>query len=211
MNRTPLTINKINAHHDMVRALRRLHVAGFPSALIAGGAIRDLYFGNHIKDVDIFLEVDVFGKCTDPDYIWNIMDCKMDEPFWRFDEITESSPTGEQYVGQLVEQVWDVYRDQTAYQLIFLNVPPEEYVNKHFDIGLCKAYCDSSKLRFTRDFSNDAANKTLTIVAEEINQAQFNYILHHHLVRMKRKFPGYTTRVAPHLMDFIDDSNRHMI
>jgi hypothetical protein len=179
--------------------------------VIAGGAIRDLYFGRHLKDVDIFLPKDIHGNYRDRDYVWSLMGCNIDEPFWRFDEIDEAGSDDHDYTGQFVECAWNVYRDQQTYQLMFLNVSPEEYVNRHFDIGLCKAYTDGYKIRFTRDFSNDAAYKTLTICAEDIDQPHFDYILNNHLKRMKDKFPGYTTRVAAHLVDFVNDSNRHLL
>lgn len=228
MTYLPPTINTISGHSEMVRVLRHLQNRwGFSSALIGGGAIRDIYFQQFPKDVDIFLWDPSSKACPDPvrrnprvlneDMIWEMMDCRGDRSFWQRDWVEQGSLHDEDdedalyFISKYITQVWNCVKEGRQYQLIFLNVAPLDYVNKYFDIGLCKAYCDGYKVRFTKDFSIDATQKTLTICGEDISKRHFDYILENHLARMKRKFPGYVARVAPHNLSLVDDGNKHLI
>jgi len=115
------------------------------------------------------------------------------------------------FISKHITQVWNCLKEGRQYQLIFLNVSPLEYVDKYFDIGLCKAYCDGTRVRFTKDFSIDATQKTLTVCGQGLTKRHFNCILENHLRRMKNKFPGYVARVADHNLELVDNDNKHLI
>lgn len=217
------TISTITPHHDMVRTLRHLKRQGFVNALIAGGAIRDMYFQQPIKDIDIFLwDPDVKGNAEgnltinhriDEKGIIKLMDLDVSQSWYRRDFATRSGlGEDEEYaVTKHVTQVWSVVKNELPYQLIFLNIRPLEFVEKHFDIALCKAYCDGHMIRYTKDFSNDANHQTLTICSHGLTQRHFDYICEAYLPRIKEKYPNFVAKVAPHNEKFLDDKNIHLL
>lgn len=217
------TISTITPHHDMVRSLRLIQRRGYISALIAGGAIRDMYFQHPIKDIDIFLwDPDTKGnnECHPADagsinekYITKLMDLDVVQSWYRRDFAMRSGlGEDEEYmVTKHVTQVWSVVKNELPYQLIFLNIKPLEFVEKHFDLALCKAYCDGYKIRYTKDFSIDAQRQTLTICSHGLTQRHFDYILETYLPRIKEKYPNFVAKVADHNVQFVDPKNSHLI
>lgn len=112
-------------------------------------------------------------------------------------------------VGAHLTSIWEAEFDFTTYQLIYTQVNPVNHVNDYFDIGLCKAYCDGKKLRYTPDFMYDLKNRKLTIVGTNMNQDQFNYAVDHHVEKLWKKYPNFELQVAPHNLElFIQHQNR---
>lgn len=217
------TISTITPHHDMVRSLRQLQRQGFVHSLIAGGAIRDMYFQRPIKDIDIFLwDPDVKGNTEknltagigiNEKSITKLMDLDVNQSWYRRDFATRSGlGEDEEYaVTKHVTQVWSVVKNEIPYQLIFLNIKPLEFVENHFDLAICKAYCDGYKIRYTKDFSIDAQRQTLTICSHGLTQRHFDYILETYLPRIKEKYPSFVPKVASHNAKFVDDKNIHLL
>lgn len=217
------TINTIGPHSDMVRTLRLIQRRGYTSAIIAGGAIRDMYFNTPVKDIDIFLwdhntkacpEKTTATVCLyDEKFISRLLNLDETKTWYRRDFVMRSGMgEDEDYpVTQYVTQVWSVVKNDLPYQLIFLNKDPLEYVDRHFDLALSKAYCDGYKIRYTKDFSLDAQRRTLTICSHGLTQAHFDYICEEYVPRIKEKYPNFVTKVAPHNAHLVDDKNIHLI
>jgi len=207
----------IYKNDEIVRVLCLLQRAGFSSALIAGGAVRDLYFDLMPRDIDIFIwdpavstesgTIDVRHPMNGNRALWDILqlhggdnqyDVVMDSVEWAFNN-EYSSP-------QQVAGVWNVMKNFIPYQIILTLQPPIEFVNNRFDIGLCKAYCDGVKFRYTPDFMRDVQHKQFTIVGRDMTQSEFDYTQYVHIPRIASKFPGYRVKVAPWNQHMVDKS-----
>lgn len=202
-------IPNIYTYDDIVRVLKALHRYGFKSALIAGGAVRDLYFEILPTDIDIYVwdpahskEVIPGLKSTDWNDFWtkvfnlNVKGSPGRSPYIR-DRIEFHRDNSAYASGTAITGVWDMMKNMIPFQIIMTKVKPEVYVNEYFDIGLCKAYCDGTKFRYTPCFMRDMRHKTLTIVGQHMTLGQMKHTVHNHLPRMTHKFPGYQLRVEP--------------
>lgn len=211
--RIRFTPTKITREHTQV--LKTIQGLGHTSAIIAGGAVRDSYFSKPISDIDIFIH--------DPEYAGNNVSqltsfdigrhlLSSDQPQTTFydddcddyvDELFDTrwgSPGGGA-TNRFVSQIINLQKDGILYQIISLKVDPVEYVKKHFDVGLCMAWCDGTRLRFTQRFQTDAANKTITLCGD-LTEQEYDYAVRNHIPRIKQKYPNFTVEVEPHLHKF---------
>ncbi len=199
--------------------LKRFHRVGFKSAVIGGGAVRDDFFKRSPKDVDFFIcdpevsdesiklvdynDEDYTATSIDSDIIYSILDSEN----YLVEEMALEDM--DDYDETYISSIWNLvpFNQSAPSQLIFITEPPVEYVEKHFDIGLCMCYCDGIKLHYTHNFIKDYRNKTLTICGV-LNEVEFEYSITHHVQRLKPKFPGYAVKVAPELEEFLTPSLR---
>ncbi len=139
------------------RILLELHAAGFPEAVCAGGALRDLYNGHtdDIKDIDIFIEVheNLAQKLADHFKGW----------------------TGRLVVPQHIaqyrdfENVHEVYEYQISefppIQLIVMSkaIEPRAIIERH-DMGICQIAFDGYRQYATPAYDTDARDKTFTLI-----------------------------------------------
>lgn len=109
-----------------------------PTAIIAGGCLRDLYFGKESKDVDIFT-----GQFPD----WIIAD------EGHFD-----------YKGmQYVLGVADYRRDDIKYNVIITEPVAPNVLIETFDLGFCQIAFDGTNLIKSRAFLWDAKYGVITL------------------------------------------------
>jgi len=183
-------MTKFNAASEPIRILRRLQAFGYTSAIIAGGAVRDDFMEEAISDYDFFL--------LDPNASLEFKaPPNEDTMFRKIFGTSDMEKIHDGSYGNLINEIYELRTDCDIYQVIYTPVDPIEYVNKYFDVGLCKAYCDGKKIRYTPDFLRDVKEKTLSIVAQEMTQDQFNYTMDVHVDKLKEKYPHYTITV-PH-------------
>jgi hypothetical protein len=197
------------------------------NAIIAGGAIRDLYFNILARDIDVFiLDPDASnyqykdGKRTYKyqngkkshfvDYKTNIeklfeitlfKKAYSDDCVHSFNDSNSFSSSGNLNLPHITK-IWQVIKNRIPFDVIFLDCDPVTYVNKYFDIGLCKAYCDGHKLTYTADFFKDVQNKTFTIVGEGITPKELKHIINHHIPKLRNKYPGYVVQLGPHTQQY---------
>lgn len=205
---------------DDIWVLRQFQQAGYSSAIIGGGAVRDAYLERDPHDIDIFIwdnekspetihqdyrrldEVNIARMLNmDPNKPKAKIEDEWDQLFGTHtnvnwgdeDEVTRMTHARYQGRGNHINCVWEVYKAdfETVYQIIVLNKDPKEYVERYFDIGLCMCYCDGRKMRFTDRFLTDAKNKTLTICGE-LSKGEYEYTMKHHIQKMKSRFKDYT-------------------
>lgn len=196
---------------DNLWMLRQLQSVGYHSAVIGGGAVRDAYFEKDPHDVDIFIQHTEFSDETihrnhaqlnkralvDLFQLTNLKKYRNDDPmFFDWEDRDEVKFMGEHYYkdrASHVLAVWNVYNSvhETDYQVVVLNKNPAEYVAKYFDIGICMAYCDGVKMRFTDDFLKDANGHTLTICGD-LSKKEYEKTLAKRVPKMKHRFPGFT-------------------
>lgn len=232
-----LTINTITKTHEPIRMLQTIRnsslggaiktptpvfnkktgdavlvAGGEPNtnAVMAGGAIYDLYTGQAIKDYDIFIKLS--NGAIDEDTIAAAMQIPGNGSQMFGEAFIEEVVTRTGYeLSPHVDQVWNVEHGVYTYQLIFLTMDPIDYIEKHFDFGICKAYCDGRKIRYTIECLKDINEKTITICDGGFKQMQFDYILKNHLARVRRKYPSHQLVLHPNLLKLINDKNRKYI
>jgi hypothetical protein len=140
-----------------------------PTAVIAGGAARDLYFNKPFKDVDIFISLSQLKK-------------KLDIPIDLFFEEIFPESLGIDLGGEDTYEVVDKYNSligygeytyniydariqQTKYQFIITNsIFPR--VLTSFDINMCKVFHDGKELKTTKDFLSGVETKEVYTLDE---------------------------------------------
>jgi hypothetical protein len=191
----------------------------FPSAIIAGGALRDTICDNQVKDVDIFIEdlamdweidIEAIAKLFEIKVIASNEESKRDHvklchdikrikraakplPGYLDPDNTyvKSKPGIEDTRAQsFINYIVDIQYNGTAYQLIFVEHAPIPFVYKDFDFGICKIYYDGIKLVVSDEFWYDYENKQLTIDGN-FSQGQIIHTMLVHRVNMARKFPTW--------------------
>jgi len=197
--------------NSALEVLRLVHKCGHPEAIIAGGAPRDTYHNQMVRDYDIFLNMKATNGMTHTMAHWEKV-LGLHRGKYAFDDhvrFTQSSYQQANDLGPRIIRIFDVVKNYTPFQLIFVDVPPVEFVENYFDIGLCKCYVErathitgkerSLRIHYSNDFLQDSLNKTLTICGRDMTKAQFEYTMKNHLPRIQYKYPTHSVRVAPHL------------
>jgi hypothetical protein len=177
-------MTKLNAASEPIKILRKLQAYGYKSGIIAGGAVRDDYLNEEISDYDFFL------FCPDSSTEFSSIPNE-DTMFRKIFGTSDMEKIHNGGYGNLIQGIYELRTDYQIYQVIYTPIDPVQYVNKYFDVGLCKAYCDGKKIRYTPDFLRDVKEKTLSIVAQEMTQDQFNYTMDVHVDKLKWKYPNY--------------------
>lgn len=188
----------VNKSNHIIQDLLRIRENGC-DAIIAGGAIRDAFHNIPFTDVDIFVNYKSLhdnvatklpinykseGWCN---YWRTLLQCS------QYDSINF---LGNNYefgnVNTNIDGVWNIIKGTTNYQIILIRYDPIKYVQDYFDFGICKAYCDGTKMRFTEQFLNDYMNKTITLHPGKLSSEQIIYAKGPHLNKIKAKYPAYT-------------------
>lgn len=156
--------------------------AFLPDAVIAGGALRDLYLGRPVKDVDLF--------ATAPSDYWDAD---------ALHRMLSRRSAGRTYVagyGDMTDDVVEVWewtdpktrlvRHSTIFNLILLTETPGV---GRFDFGVCRIMFDGQNVIATPEFHEDAANHTFTLLRSE-TPGQFERSVRR-FERFQEKYPGW--------------------
>lgn len=180
----------------MFHHLRRIRNEGW-NAIIAGGAIRDTYHDKPISTVDILVKAQkkmIQGLGVDfkspqwMKYWFTLFKCSaknQDDVIYLGDMETFEK------LDKHIIAVWQVITNGKTYQIILITKNPETYVQENFDFGICKAYCDGTKMRFTHQFLQDSLNHTITLYKENLTDKQIEYALNEHILKINKKYPGW--------------------
>lgn len=202
-----MNFSGLSKRHEYINFLLKIQKT-VPSAIIAGGALRDQYHDIKINDIDIYVP-NVGEEIYSEKYWKQLFNLKIGKLF-SADRIKMMSADSEEgYIDKnFICDVWEITKNRIDYNIIVVDIPPIEYVNKYFDIGLCKAYCDGIKIHFTADFMHDSKFKHLTIVTENIEnigQAQFDFMMDHHIHKLQTKYPTHTLVVPAKYADLYNE------
>lgn len=189
----------------------------FPSAIIAGGALRDLIVDNPIKDVDIFIaDLDTtagldFQSIADliglplvrkevemvRDHVKVMHDIKkakmeMHDKYLTVDAryVAQETMGQQALIESFINYIIDVQYDGIMYQLIFIEQDPVSYVYTDFDFGICKIYFDGIEMVVTEEFWYDFENKQLTM-SGQFSAGQMLHTMYTHRPNLIKKFPGW--------------------
>jgi len=156
----------------------------FPQAQIAGGALRDLWHGKPIKDVDIFIPVE---ECDDNLYedLILILDPYAEKVA---SSIYGQSQEGEPQPGfRHIHVIWRLNLDGVIYEIIFIEDRGEDLISV-FDLSLAQIAYDGSSVRTTAAFNQTIFDKVIRVM--NINRADRGA---KRLERVLSKYPEYRT------------------
>lgn len=221
---------KLSAISNPIRKLNQLRQAFNRPCVLAGGALREYYMDMAwcISDYDIFIKDDT-GMPTDADTVTkilsnvflnqvntngidiNIIAQIFDSEYLTLEEQHEKCADVKPGSHEHINSVWEIDTvDDETYQLIFLKQEdPITYVEKHFDLGFCKIWCDGHRIHYTSDFMDDVNNKTLTLVGKDLTKNQVKYSLSHHAQKIKMKYPDFRIVVPEHYQQFIEEGESY--
>lgn len=195
---------------DVLDAFHRL---GSTEAIIAGGALRDLFHERPIKDVDIFLQ-STGGERPNRQLLekvfrslgWKI---KRQSTYFGEEEfpgpIVTREARGQYGWGDTLSESWTVKAGTrgTEFNVVFVGkgfmrqmdrtLPFGHGAISLFDVGLCQIYTDGDMIFASRAFREDSANCTLTLKRPNDSSSE-------HLRRIARKYPDFTPCPEAHKM-----------
>ena len=187
---------RLNKNTAMFQHLKRIRNAGW-NAIIAGGAIRDTYHDKRVSTIDVFVKAQKkaikemgieFKSPKWMQYWFNMFKCSakhQDDVIYLGDIETFEK------LDRNIIAVWQVITKGKTYQIILITKDPEKYVEDNFDFGICKAFYDGTKMRFTNDFLMDSLNHTITLYREHLTDKQIEYAVTEHVHKIKKKYPGW--------------------
>ena len=204
----------ISINDPAISVLRTIQKT-YPTAIIAGGAPRDLFLEQSIKDFDVFVPA---GSAAQSLTFWrDLFNLEyMEQDDWTDIQVLAfvghrniimkakqtSVPRASGYTHKRhLNQVFDLIIHDVIFQIIVVHIDPKQYVEDWFDFGLCKTWCDGKRFHFSGPFMEDVRNRTLTVVQKEMSPKEMEFCLTVRKPRLLSKFPGYRFQVAPHLAD----------
>lgn len=161
----------------------------FPTAKIAGGAIRDKILGVNHKDVDVFIE-----HHDTPDENMKVIHC--------------TEMLSAKYMPQTeVTRIWDVTPVDSevdlpsGVQIIMLQkgLTLEERIVQ-YDFGFCQCFYDGEAVYVTEAFLEDVKNNTATLTHCE-DDVQYARSMRR-FARFADKFKGLTLKYTPDTVRF---------
>lgn len=192
---------------DHIWMLRRWQIASYPSAIIGGGAIRDIFFRTPPNDIDIFYNIKTpnrtgFSELVKMGIISKTPD-NLQSLYADLFQLDTSSPgvydevyldtftvKKGKYARNRIHSIQTIMKEGRVYQFIGLDMDPVAYAHKHFDTGICMCYCDGRKFHYSNEFLRDATNRTITICGN-MTKSEYNYSQRVHIPKLQRKFPDF--------------------
>lgn len=205
-------------HYSTVNLLLRIK-REFPSAIIAGGAVRDLCLGRDIKDIDVFISGDKSQSVMshlkrknfnhwihNPTPFWQNV---LGDSDWKVKRVKNGYGKPDPHLDVVLDirnpSVSHYYKHYVPkIDVIFLLKPALDYFNQDFDFNICKAYFDGNKFSFTSGFMKDIRKQTITLTGP-LDIGSINYSLKNHLPRIKAKYPNFKVVIPYEYQDVIDN------
>lgn len=212
---------------EMEAIITNLQEIGFKSAIVAGGAPRDIYHNKPIKDIDVYLcepshnSVEInWGLLPEReaqlgDYYplflpylagvntlgADISTTKVSNIHFTMKKLGIDGKTNSQGPEEPhITKIWElVAPNQLTMQFMFVDISPIEFIENYFDVGLCMCYYDGNQLHYTTEFLHDTDNKQFTICGKSLSEQQIARSLQEHIPRLKTKYGWTKIELAPHI------------
>lgn len=164
-----------------------------PSAVIAGGALRDLWHDKPVKDIDIFIEA---GGDTEAWGLFQKLGGTMPEDAGKnygLADVADMDEEGGAYPRSMEEVILvQDYPGQNdtglPVQLIFVNWKTDK-IHLRFDLGICRISTDGAELSTSEAFRFDSREKLLNVRRCQNKWALGSTI--NRIVRLKEKYPDF--------------------
>jgi hypothetical protein len=176
-------------------AMLNLVQGELPSAVIAGGALRDLWHDKPIKDVDIFIPV----KADEVDL--DVIEKKV-LSIYPYAELVLTSMYGQKGDQAApgfrnIFAIWRMTVDGVIYELIFIEDMGERMIDV-FDISICQISFDGKELFVTDEFYRSVKDGVIRVCNTNRADRQVK-----RLKRVMDKYPEYVCE--PGALDESDD------
>lgn len=182
-----LNLDIPQAYQDMLLAVRQV----FPSAIIAGGSLRDLHYGKTPKDVDIFIHG---GGSFDMD----MLDADLEElykvigkPVDIFEQDIEYGSNNSRDVVLILKYLID----EVAYDIIFqtsttvsISGNNVEDIIGSFDMSICQIAFNGEVTDITQGYLDTYRHKVIHMLRVDDRSDS-------RIARIKEKFPDFTVKM----------------
>lgn len=156
----------------------------FPSAVIAGGCIRDMIYNKEVKDIDIFIQIDDVSA-----FDISKLEMALGQRLWPLSQTTEREEY-QQFMNESDRQLIEIYqfdKGGVEHQLIFLKTDPD-MVHK-FDLSFCQVTYDAKNfVQATDAFKETFKTKVVTLGKDRPMTAR----IARRINKFKEKFPELT-------------------
>lgn len=191
-----------------------------PSALMAGGCLRDTICEVPVKDVDIFINDNEYCRLEELASLFNVEAIphggeigkrdyvKLEHDFknQKNKSAAKYRKVDPRYINQethginavlqsYITYIYDMMYQGMMYQIIFVEAEPKKFIDFDFDFGLCKVTFDGVKLNVTDEFWYDYENRQLTITGSH-SAAQMIHTLFTHRANLAKKYPNWPVVVG---------------
>lgn len=176
--------------------LERLHIYGFPGAIVGGGAIRDMMLSRSVKDIDVFIPCQPVGVANTAEALTAALGRVVSvSPWCGYIDLADCSTVYE--VGHE-----PVLMSELPVQIMELRpgLPTKERVSR-FDFGLCQAWFDGTTWGLTEQFRRDAYDQTMTLSFCE-SEKEFERSMRR-FDRLSKKFPEYELVIPAEFMGLV--------
>lgn len=187
--------------------LSKLRTNGFPEAIIAGGAIRDLDHDKPVKDVDIFIrKPENLDGLSLKGLVEEACGLAVHTTVVDF-QIGEGMADDETYDLHEVS-VYAIYRfvtPEATFEVIVMQYSEAPFVQSvidDFDIGLCQAWYSGEEPCCSEAYFSDDVNKTLTVLKAPTPRALERTMKR--VGRLLEKYPDFTVRFAHDIEHLVD-------
>jgi len=202
----------------------------FPSAIIAGGAVRDLLLNRPRKDIDIFVH--------ESDAEQSLLSASLLQDMLK-DHLPDQLPTSDlnpfmpksQSMNMATQRRAPIFRKCTSFtdddiaansvivdvfggttsrnvdfDIIVTSCSPKTYVQEYFDIGLCKVFFDGKSWTCHSDFVDDYRNNTITVCGAHMGAQEITRSVTGHAKRVQAKYPNLTIALSPRNQKILDNA-----
>ena len=165
-----------------------------PSAVIAGGALRDLHFGKPVKDIDVFIAA---GGIDEAEGLFKLLGGKppksRDYGLQDIDGQPAVYPESMREVILVEDYPKKLNPTGIPVQLIFVNWQTASIIER-FDMGICRISFDGIQVKHDRWFTEASEEKVLNIVRCQHKNALGASIGRY--VRLLKKYPDFELRLC---------------
>lgn len=160
---------RVPALPDHYKTILKIIQRRYPSAIIGGGALRDLVWGGAVKDIDVFINI-ADGTLADrlPDLERDLQAQKTEisrmNYYGKADEVGKSALLHVSPLGS--------FGDIPPINVVEITLPKSEpyfeaFVRKRMDFGACQLTYDGNLVRMSSAAEKDLAENTLTLMRAE--------------------------------------------